>query len=128
MLAFEGVWIPEDESVEHVTGVGDRDGENRCLALLDVGHAVRCVQVDAVNDVHEGSSGQIGLNCWILVGLCCHSDVSQFITVCLVHRRCTHAEVEPDVFSTFEEDSSIWHDCCVIVCKEQGRCPILWHT
>ena len=85
LLAFEGVRVPEDEAVEHVSSVSDRDGEDRCLALFNVCHAVRRVQVDAVNDVHKGSSGQVRLDCWVFVGLCSHSDVSQLIAICLVH-------------------------------------------
>ena len=128
MLPFKGVWIPENKAIKDVSSVGDRDGEDCCLALLDVCHAVRRVQIDAVNHVHECSGGQIGLDCWVFVGLCCHSDISQFIAIRLVHRRRTDSKIEPDVFSALEEDGGFWHDCGVVICEEQGRSPVLWHA
>ena len=67
LLPFETVWIPEDKRIVHVTCVGDGDREDGGVTLLNISHAVRSVEVDAVNDVHQRQRDEVVLNGWVLV-------------------------------------------------------------
>ena len=128
MLTFETVGVPEHKGVVDVTRVGDGDREDCSISLFDVSHAVRGIEVDAVNHVHQGQRDDVVLDGRVLVRLRRYSDFSQFIAVGLVDGRCLHSHVEPNVFASFEEDGRVGEDARMVRGKVEVRCPVHRHA
>ena len=128
MLPLQTVRVPEHESVVDVSCVRDGDGEQSCLSLFNICHAVRGIQIDAVNDVHQREGDDVVLDCWVFVRLRCYANLSQFISVRLIDGRCLYSHVETNIFATFEEDWRVWEDARVVASEVEVGCPIHRNT